>query len=1055
MAGVVRGSLPGTFASPPADYRPCPLFVFNDEHEGEAGEARITEMLEGYAEIGFGGAFLHPRPGLITEYLSPRWFELIRHSVRECTRLGLKAHLYDENSYPSGVGGGHVPAAVPEARTRYVGAVFGKGPAGVPAETLAVHRVKDGLPAERVGKEDVGPDGEWVAFAMGSMEPVAWHGETTCPSLLDPRTAEAFLETTHEAYRRELGDLWEAVPSVFTDEPHLPAEGHGPWSPGLHLTPYILGQFRRRKGYDLRTYLAGVFYDVEDYQRVRFDLYDLMHELWVENWALPMEKWCEERGIALTGHYLEHDWPCPYATPGHVHLLAHMHWPGTDMLETFLLEGHDFHDIQNFHPTGDGREPHGLMYLRQIHSVANQLGKKRVVDESWGAGGNDSRPEDWSRVGRWLVVHGVNLLVPHLSFTTIRGTRKSDHPQTFSDHSPWYEHLRPLNDELSRLCWASNQGRTEQRTLVLDPLTTGFCLSRKSDCIPENGGGAAPSAGAPPGEDQFTKAMASVLDLQRDFGLLAQDFSDAQADFDLGDEYVIGEFGRTDGDAFVVGEQRYGLVVWPPRMTNLRAGTAEMLEAYLEGGGLLYGVRPERVTVDGRSSELLDLWERRFPGGCRWLPDRETLVRAVLERVPPRLRFERPPPVGLAHMRRVDEDSEIFLVVNSSSEALEGGFGIETGRGRLYELDPVTGACHQVAVGRSGDHLQGELRLEARAATVLWATDEDVPAEGRPSVPRPGSGETELEIESVRRAGPNVLVVDHCELEVGGEVLGPRLVYAANAEFWAMHGMETNGWMATVQYRDQILARNKTMPPGSGGTVRYRFRVSEDLDPTGIRLAIETPELWTASVNGYSVDLSGGERWLDVHTKATDVGNLLVPGQNVIELEGRPFDVRREIDAIYLLGDFSCTEEDPGFGFASPQPLNLGPWRQQGHPFYDREVAYDFRLPESGVRGILSLDEEAWHGSFLLVEQNGEVVARLWEPPYEVPVEGSSGGRITLRIVGLPKNLLGPWHDPKRQRGRAWIPMWYGPDVPTSPQPGERYDLIDLGLFKAPRWSPY
>jgi hypothetical protein len=32
--------------------------------------------------------------------------------------------------------------------------------------------------------------------------------------------------------------------------------------------------------------------------------------------------------------------------------------------------------------------------------------------------------------------------------------------------------------------------------------------------------------------------------------------------------------------------------------------------------------------------------------------------------------------------------------------------------------------------------------------------------------------------------------------------------------------------------------------------------------------------------------------------------------------------------------------------------------------------------------------------------------------------------------------------------------MWYGPDIPTSPQPGERYDLVDLGLFKAPRWRP-
>jgi hypothetical protein len=75
-------------------------------------------------------------------------------------------------------------------------------------------------------------------------------------------------------------------------------------------------------------------------------------------------------------------------------------------------------------------------------------------------------------------------------------------------------------------------------------------------------------------------------------------------------------------------------------------------------------------------------------------------------------------------------------------------------------------------------------------------------------------------------------------------------------------------------------------------------------------------------------------------------------------------------------------------------------------------------------------------------------------PPYRASVEGNGDGLLTLRIVGLPKNLLGPWHDPKRQRGRAWIPMWYGLDIPTSSQPGERYDLVDLGLFKAPRWRP-
>ena len=108
------GIIAGTFGSPPVEYRPAPFFVFNDEHEGQAGEARITTVLEAYRRLGFGGAFLHPRPGLITEYLSPRWFELIRHAVRECRRLGLVPYLYDENSYPSGVGGGHVPARAPK-----------------------------------------------------------------------------------------------------------------------------------------------------------------------------------------------------------------------------------------------------------------------------------------------------------------------------------------------------------------------------------------------------------------------------------------------------------------------------------------------------------------------------------------------------------------------------------------------------------------------------------------------------------------------------------------------------------------------------------------------------------------------------------------------------------------------------------------------------------------------------------------------------------------------------------------------------------------------------
>ncbi|HKO23843.1 MAG TPA: hypothetical protein VJY65_03790, partial [Chloroflexota bacterium] len=73
--------------------------------------------------------------------------------------------------------------------------------------------------------------------------------------------------------------------------------------------------------------------------------------------------------------------------------------------------------------------------------------------------------------------------------------------------------------------------------------------------------------------------------------------------------------------------------------------------------------------------------------------------------------------------------------------------------------------------------------------------------------------------------------------------------------------------------------------------------------------------------------------------------------------------------------------------------------------------------------------------------------------PYQIRLERNREATVTLRVVGLPKNLLGPWHDPARLRKRAWIPMWYGPSIPTTPQPGEQYDLLDLGLFAAPRWT--
>src|SRR5512143_1143775 len=110
-AGPSYESLLATFAAPPAEYRSAPLWVWNDRMTKE----EIKRNLEDFKARGIGGAFIHPRPGLITPYLTDEWFALCAYAVEVGKGLGLKIWLYDENSYPSGFAGGHVPAALPDA----------------------------------------------------------------------------------------------------------------------------------------------------------------------------------------------------------------------------------------------------------------------------------------------------------------------------------------------------------------------------------------------------------------------------------------------------------------------------------------------------------------------------------------------------------------------------------------------------------------------------------------------------------------------------------------------------------------------------------------------------------------------------------------------------------------------------------------------------------------------------------------------------------------------------------------------------------------------------
>lgn len=1022
---------------PPAAFRPCPLFVFNEEHEGAMGEPRITELLEGLRASGFGGVYLHPRPGLITEYLSPRWFELIRHAVAECRRLGLVPALYDENSYPSGFAGGHVPAEVPDGRSKYLLPVFGHGREALPKGALSVHAWDGTAPGEVRCPDAVGKADAWVAFVMRDLDNKPFLAEGSYVSLLDPLNTRTFLAKTHDRYRAELSDEdWSALGAIFTDEPHLPGSDLGAWSAGLHCTPRVLAAFQRRYGYDLRERLVDLYFDTPEAAATRFDFYECLHGMWREAWAEPLREWCDAHDIRLTGHYHDHDWPAPYATPGQMHLLASLDWPGTDFLECFELLGHDFYDPQGFEAAKPGQIPFGLFYLKQTESVAHQYGKERVMDESWGAGGHDATPADWLRIGRYLAVHGVNHFVPHHCMQTIVGTRKQDHPQFFSDQSPWFPYLKPMNDELARLSSLGAMGESANRVLLLDALTTGYTTARKADAV------AGTSLVVEDCDDALEKTLRSLLPLRRQTAGLAQAMSDALVDFDIGDEYILEEIGEAgDTGMLRVGRAAYELLVWPGGMTNLRTATRDLLESYLKMGGQLIGIQPDVITVDGRRSTCLADWGATFDGRITWFDDEAALLTAMKEAVPPRIRFFHTPETGLAmRYRRMAEGGECYLLVNSHPQ-------------ETLNAVPCFAACEgeTVTVFHPGEASFAELlpdvplRIPPTEARVLFRKVAGLPVKRKAGSEFPATRlrATLLDVEACE---PNVLVVDRCALETGGRRHAPESVCRANQRYWTANGIPTNGWNMRVQLRGNLLKRDTDFSEGSGAVVRYRVPIAAGTPLGDIRLAVEKPELWTVRVNGQVVDFAGGERWRDPRLRAVGVGHFLREGDNAITLSAECFEVRQEIDAIYLIGGFAVAPAAEGFCLKGALPdLKPGSWRAQGMPFYDRAVDYRFRIDSGPGEFRLAADE--WAGS--LVElRHGDRREIAYGPSPSWQVDPEDGDEFTLRVVGSPKNLFGPWHVASQPRKRAWSSFWRWDGLTLDePRPGADYDLLDLGLF--------
>ena len=586
-----------------------------------------------------------------------------------------------------------------------------------------------------------------LSFDVVPYPPVGWWNDAPYLDTMNGEAVREFIHLTHQAYADRFGkDFGGLVPAIFTDEPNY-AEPRADAARGeyrLVWTAEMPRQFRKRRGYDVRDHLPELVFPAAEgeFSRVRHDFHRTATELFVEGFSAQIGAWCGKHKIAFTGHMLQEQTlrtqiESVGACMPHY---EHFQWPGIDIL------------------CDQDRE---LITAKQTASVADQLGKGRVLSELYGCTGWDWPLEGHKFVGDWQYAAGVNFRCPHLTHFSLAGGAKRDYPASIFSHSPWWKYYPVVEDYFARLSFMLTQGKPLRDVLVIHPVESGWgcrCAAGRNELLTE----------LDQGLDRITRTL-----------------SGQHYDWDFADESLLERRGGLTGHAIKLGKLSYQLVLVPPSVT-LRGTTVELLSQFLDAGGkvLFVGRRPGRIDAlcgkggkDGQGegepapalaaviarSATCDAVGRFIPTLEQLLPRRVSITSAGAD--------------GQAEavwaMLRKIEGGQLLFIQSHDRRAGQRVRVALGGAGPVTLWDPRTGARTGVAADETG---------KGRAASVAF--DLALPPTGSAlltiglTVPDAGEPAAEPAVVSAERiegpfpielTEPNTLPLDYCCYSFGDE----------------------------------------------------------------------------------------------------------------------------------------------------------------------------------------------------------------------------------------------------------------------------------------------
>ena len=422
--------------NPPRLFSVMPFWFWNDRLD----ETEIIRQIRDFEEHGVFGFVIHPRVGLPRDlgWMSDTLLDTYQVAVEEAQRRGMYVILYDEGMYPSGSSCGQVVASNPDFQCRCLAKIdLAEGEDTRPGPDEHVVAVVERKNGSRIVVVDRKADSyirglHYVGEGPAEDEPPAG-------DILNPAAVAQFIRLVYNRFAERFSAYFgQTIIAIFTDEPSL--LGRCRERDVVPGTTGILEEANRILGYDMTPHLSALWYDDEpDARRFRDAYYQALNVRLEETYYSQLSEWCEDHGLSLTGHPARGDAIGP---------LRFFHIPGQDLVWRWVLPD-DPSALEGPESTQG----------KCTSSAMLHLGRQRNANECYGAYGHELTWEEMTWLAHWCFIRGVNLLVPHAFYYSVRGPRRDERPPDVGPNSAWWPRYRRFADGCRRLSWLNTDCR--------------------------------------------------------------------------------------------------------------------------------------------------------------------------------------------------------------------------------------------------------------------------------------------------------------------------------------------------------------------------------------------------------------------------------------------------------------------------------------------------------------------------------------------------------------------------------------------------------------------